>query len=491
MNSQTHPKLRSRKRVAGSRKLAISTMWAATATVASLAMLMTLPATVAIAQTTPVAIAPVPTTPIRDGFTLATVGDIIYLRPMLSTIESRSPEMLKILREANVTFGNFETSVIDLSGFQGSPQAESGGTWMIAEPRTTDDLAKMGFDIVSHANNHATDWGKEGLVETLRRLDESGLVNSGTGLTLSAARAPRYLDTSSGRVGLVSATSSFPPSSRAGDPLGEVPGRPGVNAMRTERVRLVSSEDLAVISRIAETADKAPVILEGVRYRAVETPGAPAKLSFELNKNDEKANLLSVRQAKQNGNFVIFSLHNHNPGNASEVPADFAPKLARRVIDEGADAFVGHGPHQLRGIEIYKGKPIFYSLGNFAMMNNSLDVAPADLYEQYGVEPGTATMPELLQGRAAQRFYNPQFYEAVIAVSRYVGGRVAEIRLFPIDMNDAVGGAGKGVPRMADAAMGRKILERLQRLSSPFGTTIAIERGVGIIRVQGTDDARP
>ena len=70
MNSQTHPKLRSRKRVAGSRKLAISTMWAATATVASLALLMTLPATVAIAQTTPVAIAPVPTTPIRDGFTL-------------------------------------------------------------------------------------------------------------------------------------------------------------------------------------------------------------------------------------------------------------------------------------------------------------------------------------------------------------------------------------------------------------------------------------
>lgn len=463
--------------------------WAAGLLV-SMAASLALPSAAAVAQTTPVLISPVPTAPIEDGFTLATVGDIIYLRPVLPTIERRSPALLEILRRATVTFGNFETSVFDLANFKGSPQAESGGTWMLADPRTTDDLVKMGFDIVSHANNHATDWGREGLVETLDQLNDAGLVNAGTGFSLSAARSPRYLETPAGRVGLVAATSSFPPSSRAGDALGEVPARPGVNAIRSERIRYVSAEELAAIAGVAETKAGSPVVLDGTRYRQTAEGGEAVPLGFELNERDEKANQLAVRQAKQNGNFVIFSLHNHNPGNASEVPADFAPGLARRIIDAGADVVVGHGPHQVRGIEIYKGKPIFYSLGNFAMMNNSLDVAPADLYEQYAVEPGSATLPELLQGRAAQRFYNPNFYESVVAVSRYVGGRVAEIRLHPIDLNDPVGGTGKGVPRMAHAATGRRVLERLQRLSKPFGTRIDIERGIGVIRVGGGGNAR-
>ena len=427
-------------------------------------------------------ITPVPTTPIADGFTLAAVGDLIYLRPMLATMEKQSPSMLKILREADVTFGNFETTVFDFKTFKGSPQAESGGTWMIGDPGITTDVAKMGFDIVSHANNHATDWGVEGMIETIERMDAAGLVNSGTGRTLAAARAPRYFDAAAGRVGLVSASSSFTPMSRAADPLGEVPGRPGLNPLRTERVGLVSADDLAVLSRLAETKPGAPVRLNNMRYRATDNPGAGVTLAYEINAADEKANLLAVRQAKQNGNFAAFSLHTHEPGNWSEKPADFAVAFARKVIDEGGDAFIGHGPHQLRGIEIYKGKPIFYSLGNFAMMNNSLDVAPADMYDQYGVAPGSATTPELLQARNARQFSDPKLYESVIAVSRYVGGEVAEIRLYPIDLGVTGTGAGRGVPKMADAEVGRRILERMQRLSEPFGTRITIEKGVGVIR---------
>jgi hypothetical protein len=70
----------------------------------------------------------------------------------------------------------------------------------------------------------------------------------------------------------------------------------------------------------------------------------------------------------------------------------------------------------------------------------------------------------------------------VIAVSRYVGGEVAEIRLYPIDLGVTGTGAGRGVPKMADAEVGRRILERMQRLSEPFGTRITIEKGVGVIR---------
>ncbi|RYD94942.1 MAG: CapA family protein [Sphingomonadales bacterium] len=435
------------------------------------------------AQEVPLEVAPVPSTPVPDGFTLAAAGDIIYLRPMLATLERDAPTLLALLRNADATFGNFETSVFDINGFTGSPQAESGGTWMMAEPAIAAEVKAMGFDIVSHANNHATDWGVEGLYETLRHLDAAGLRRAGSGRSLAAARAPGYLDLPLGRVALVAATSTFPAMSRGADPLGEVPGRPGVNAIRTVRSGLVSPDNLRALRQIAGAAEDKPVTLMGTRYISRPDAGPGVTFSYEINRGDERANVIAVRQAHQNANLAIFSLHNHEPGNASETPADFAVPLAHNMIDAGADVVIGHGPHQLRGIEIYKGKPIFYSLGNFAMMNNSLDIAPADMYDQYGVAPGSATTPELLQARNARIFSDPRLYEGAIAVMRFTGGKVSEIRLHPVDLGVGATGAARGVPRAADPQVAQRILERLARLSKPFGTDIRIEKGVGVIRV--------
>ena len=439
--------------------------------------------TPALAQQSGMEIKPVPSAPVADGFTFAAAGDLIYLRPMLATVERRAPAMVKVLRDADVTFGNFETSVLDLKSTRAAPQAESGGTWMLGHPDIVPDLARMGFDIVSHANNHTTDWGADGLIETLEHLDKGGLVAAGSGRTMSAARAPRYIDVAAGRVALVAAASSFTAMSRASDPLGEVPGRPGVNTLRTERVGQVSAADLDVLARLAGTRSGAAVRFGGMKYEAVSDPKSPVEVKYVVNETDEKANLRAVRQAHQVGNFVAFSLHNHEPGNGSQVPAPFAVEFAHKVIDAGADVYIGHGPHQLRGIEIYKGKPIFYSLGNFAMMNNSLDDVPADMYEQFGVDPAAATPPELLQARNGQSFADPVLYESVIAVSRFVKGKVVEIRLHPIDLGTEAEGAARGVPGSASPAVAKRVLERLQRLSTPFGTTIAIENGVGVIRL--------
>ena len=436
--------------------------------------------------------APVPTTPIGDDFTLAAVGDLIYLRPMLATLEARSPDMVRLLRGADVTFGNFETTVLDLATTKAVPQAESGGTWMLADPRVPEDVARMGFDVVSHANNHSTDWGVEGMLETGTRLTDADIVWSGTGVTMTAARAARYLDVPKGRVAIVSATSTFTPMSRASDAIGEVAGRPGANVIRTVRTTLVSPEQLEALAAIAARSplrsdgrSGEAVTLLGDRFAAGTVAGEKFEFRYRMNAADLAENLRAIRQAKQNGNFVIYSVHNHEPGNDFQEPADFATELARKAIDAGADAYMGHGPHQLRGIEIYKGKPIFYSLGNFAMMNNSLDAVPADMYDQYGVSPGSATVPELLQARNQRSFGNAVLYESVIAVSRFSGGQLSEIRLHPIDLGVDIAGADRGVPRMASRAHGDKILERLKRLSAPLGTTIAIENGVGVIRLGG------
>ena len=448
-----------------------------------------MPLAVATAQQ-PLVTTPVPTTPIGDEFTLAAAGDLIYLRPMLATLEARSPDMVRLLREADVTFGNFETTVLDLADTKAVAQAESGGTWMLADPRVPDDIAKLGFDMVSHANNHSTDWGVEGMIETGRRLTDANIVWSGTGTTMSGARAPRYLDVAKGRVAIVSATSTFTPMSRASDPVGEVAGRPGANTIRTVRTTLVTPEQFAAIGDLAAKSPLATdsrtdeaATLFGNRFAPGDTGGKHLDFRYRIHAGDLADNMRAIRQARQNGNFVIYSVHNHEPGNAFQEPADFAIELAHAVIDAGADAYMGHGPHQLRGIEIYKGKPIFYSLGNFAMMNNSLDAVPADMYGQFGVDPDSATVPELLQARNTRTFSNPDFYESVIAVSRYNKGELAEIRLYPIDLGVDVKGADRGVPRMASREHGTKILDRLRRLSKPLGTTIEIKDGVGLIRV--------
>jgi poly-gamma-glutamate synthesis protein (capsule biosynthesis protein) len=106
-----------------------------------------------------------------------------------------------------------------------------------------------------------------------------------------------------------------------------------------------------------------------------------------------------------------------------------------------------------------------------------------DMYEQFGVNPTDATPPELLAARNSRSFADPVLYESVVAVSRYVKGQVAEIRLHPIDLGTNVEGAAKGVPGTASPAVAQRILERLQRLSAPYGTTITIEKGVGVIRL--------
>lgn len=270
--------------------------------------------------------APVPSTPIAGDFSLAAVGDIIYLRPMLATLEKQAPDMLRILRGADVTFGNFETTALDLATFKGSPQAESGGTWMLADPGVPKDVAAMGIDIVGHANNHATDWGVEGMIETLKLLDAAHLVRAGTGRTMAEARAPAYYDGPQGRVALVSATTTFTPMSPAADPLGRVPGRPGANVIRSTEVEQVSEADLAVLARITGTRPGAPVRIKGRDFRAVEAPTTPMTIGYDLNKRDLAANLLAVRQAKQNGISSSFRCATTNRA----TPASPRPRLRAR-----------------------------------------------------------------------------------------------------------------------------------------------------------------
>src|SRR3954454_13710998 len=424
---------------------------------------------------------------VADGFTVAAVGDNIIARPV-----SQTPGFApvgKIIHDADAAFGNFEGTAIDLTRTPAVPQAEFGGVWIIGSPSVAADLKTIGFDIMSRANNHATDWGLEGMRQTSRALDEAGIVHAGVGEHRDAARAARFFDTDKGRVALISIASTFTALSRSAPPVGQAPGRPGVNALRTTRYSLVSAEELRALRKIRDEQPAGSVrVLEkepddelevlGVHYKVADHRG----FSYTIDPIDEREVLKSIRAAKQLSDFVIVTIDAHETVNWSQEPDDFLPRLAHAAIDAGADQFIGHGPHQVRGIEIYHDKPIFYSLGNFIFQLDLLEPVASDLYEQYKMDAATATDAEFDAMWNKLVFTGDVWYQSVVTTTRFEKGRLAEIRLHPVDLNYTARGADRGVPRLAAPEVARTILERLQRLSQPFGTPIAIEQGVGVIR---------
>jgi len=433
---------------------------------------------------------------VADGFTLTAVGDLIFARPIAQLGDSAFAGVVQLLQRGDVTFGNFEGSAIDMPRFTGYPAAEFGGVWIIGPPEVAKDLKTMGFDMVSRANNHATDWGVEGMRLTSDALDAAGLVHAGVGETRAAARAARYFETAKGRVAVVSMASSFTPMSRAMDPMGEAPGRPGLSAVRTTRHVLVTAEELERLRTIRNEQPRGAirpnpdepkdmVELFGTTYKAGDRRG----YSYSIDPVDEAEILKSIRHAKLSADFVVATIHAHDPGNWSEVPADFLPILAKKAIDAGADAWVGHGPHQLRGIEVYNGKPIFHSLGDFIFQLDLLQPVGQDLYERFKKDTAALTDAEFSTFWTDRTFEGDVWYQSVVAESVFANGRLAEVRLHPVDLGADKRAANRGVPRLASPDVARTILERLQRLSKPFGTSIAIEKNVGVIRLQAPSSA--
>lgn len=160
------------------------------------------------------------------------------------------------------------------------------------------------FDAVSVANNHAGDYGKEAFMETLSWLDKAGIKHFGGGANLAAAHAPLWIEAKGLRVAVL-AYNEFKP--RAFEAGANWPG-------------LAWSEDSQVVADI----------------RAARAAGADLVIPYM-----------------------------HWGWEREPEPTERQRRLARLMIDEGADAVVGGHPHITQGAEIYKGKPIIYSLGNF------------------------------------------------------------------------------------------------------------------------------
>lgn len=432
------------------------------------------------------------TAPARPGSTeavwsLASTGDSIITR-RIKAYESEPAfiNMIRVIREADAAFTNLELSVFRLREFKGYPQAESGGSWLLGPPEVLEDLKWAGFDLFNRANNHTTDYGVEGMIETDRILDSLGLVHAGSGMTLGEAAQPQYLETNKGRLALIGLATTFTPMSRASDARPETKGRPGLNALRVERTYQLDAERMAELRRLVTvTGGRLPEQEDAPVRFAAQTfvPGRETKVIEKVNPIDEDRILRSIRHAARQADFVIVTSHSHEPSNEALEPPAFLVQFIKKCIDAGADTYIVHGPHQLRGIEVYKSKPIFYSLGNFIFENETNDNMPSDIYESFGLG-NTAMAADLNDARFKNGTVgfpsNPVWFESVVAVPVFRGHRLIELKLYPIDLGHKLPRSQRGVPRLADAELGRKIIERVTKLSAAFGTQIVFQNGIGV-----------
>ena len=324
-------------------------------------------------------------------------------------------------------------------------------------------------------------------------------MQAGVGHSLAEAREARFLETATARVALISISSTFASHMAAGPSRDNVPARPGLNPLRFSTTYELPENDIAKLRKIGESLDLftdqdgEPTGTDEDKPDQIElfdewfAPADAPAIRTEARASDVEEISSVVNNASRLADYVIVTIHAHEHGGRREVPAEFLPVFARLMIDAGADVFVGHGPHVLRGIEIYEGKPIMYSLGDFLFQNESLLRLPHENYATYdlGEDSHVADFNAARYENDTKGFPSlPGIWEAVIAVPVFVGERLTELALHPITLGYGQPVQVRGRPLLANGELAEKIIDDVRRLSEPFGTEITMRRGVGYVRLQ-------
>ncbi|MGH3328241.1 MAG: CapA family protein [Streptomycetales bacterium] len=263
------------------------------------------------------------------GFTLVAGGDV-----MLTSAPS-SPcfaDVAEVFRGGDAAFVNLELPLT---------RSRAAADKMIrfrADPDRAADLAAAHITVATVANNHAFDYGPQGLSDTLAALRAHGVRAVGAGDDLDAALAPCFVDAGGVRMALLGITSTLPNGCGAGV------DRPGVAPVR-------------VLSRFVVD----PVTID-------EDPGISPLVETTAVGEDVRAVTRAVERAKRHADAVVVACHWGVPyGWVAQYQGELATyqqPLGRALIDAGADAVIGHHPHVLHGVEMHRGRPIFYSVGN-------------------------------------------------------------------------------------------------------------------------------
>jgi poly-gamma-glutamate capsule biosynthesis protein CapA/YwtB (metallophosphatase superfamily) len=383
--------------------------------------------------------------PQSNAITITLTGQSMIRSDIRATSPATVPVIQGLLK-GDVVFTNLEAAIAE----EGETVQEGRG--FLTPPEALDALKIFGFNLLSLAGNHAFDLNVKGIQNTIREADSRKIVHAGTGNNLAEAAAPAYLHTPKGTIALIASASGLirPGGSATAE-------RPGVNELRVE------------------AGDKE-------NEATSDLPGAPGNTP---NQEDSQRVLQSIRDARLHADLVVVYQHNHVFGNHAFstiftegmqerlAPNDWLKKWTHAEVDAGADIIVMHGAPLLHGVEIYRGRPIFYDLGNFI----------------FNLPPTLTYIDE------------PMSWESAVAYIQFQGNKLQSISFRPIVLNTIGEGEPdihnayannrfldtRGLPSPAIGARAGYILQRLADASKPFGTTFEIKGDMAEIKLNAVN----
>lgn len=399
----------------------------------------------------------------------------------------------ELIEQHDVRFLNLEST---FHNYEGYPAAESGGTWALSDPRTLDDVKRYGFNLFTTANNHTGDYGEGGILATIRHLQARDMVFSGTGKHLADAAKACYLETEHARVALISCAASFPNSCRAGAQTENMTGRPGLNPLRFTRLYHLDPEHFAMAQAVAKASGVNATLEKSVRNGYVMPPQegtlsiGPTKFvrdercwveSFP-NRQDMSRIEQEIAEARRQADIVLVTIHSHAmDGDDTTEPAQFLKTFSHRCIDAGANVIIGHGPHELQGIEQYKDGLILYSIGNFIFQTETVEFQPWDAFANRSLPLDMkvgAYMDERSQGGTKGYCVQWPIWNAVLPSWTMEDGKITALKLYPITLGMDKARPQKGSP-VLDGSL--ETLTYMQKLCAPYGTQLTIDGGVATV----------
>jgi poly-gamma-glutamate capsule biosynthesis protein CapA/YwtB (metallophosphatase superfamily) len=430
----------------------------------------------------------------RLMLTLAAVGDCMLGRRVSELQDPDFLALVELLRSADCVWGNCEMVC-------SNPEAvyrayKEIDPHVLCEPWAADELRFMGINLMGTANNHTMDFGDAGLVSTLESLDRAGIIHAGAGLDLIQAARPAFLKTAAGRVALVACASSFFDHYAAGLPHSTFKGRPGLNPLQIQYAVEVDDalfkeleqaqtilQDLLGWQEMADTLRQMERLRPAGTTLFLETPiRAAQKVDVRSHPRltDVDRVVKAIQIARPRARLVIVSVHAHGMRGNAETPDPFLPSFARVCLEAGADICLVTGPHVLRGIEIYEGKPVFYSLGNFFSHFDGFSRFAAPAKAPAHPSPAPPAKPEKIGLHHQRRFWE----SFVPRVTFADNGEVLDIELYPVTLGLEGPTCEHGTPRLARGNEANRILTRLVDLSQLYATRIDLEGEVGRVRLR-------
>jgi poly-gamma-glutamate capsule biosynthesis protein CapA/YwtB (metallophosphatase superfamily) len=257
-------------------------------------------------------------------------------------ISAQFAATLDVLARADLRFTNFETPLSD----RGRPAEKLAA--IRSDPELAADFGKLGFDIVTLANNHVTDYGPDALADTVDAFERLGIAHVGAGDSIAAALQPVVLERNGLKVGFIAFTCLAAPGAPATEE------RPGVAAIRVHSGYEVNP------------------------LWELEEPGEPLMVTIRtrVDEDDCSVALERVRALRAEVDLLCVSIHWGYGGGADL--AEYQRPLAHAVVEAGADAVLGNHVHGVQGIEIYEGAPVLYSPGTLVGKQIPFDLAELD-----------------------------------------------------------------------------------------------------------------